>query len=158
MGFAEPVNSMNVSAPAFAEGKPIPVKYAYKGQNISPELHIENVPANAQSLVLIVDDPDSPSGLWTHWVVWNIPASTKVIVEGKLPQGAQQGKNSFGNFRYDGPVPPSGTHRYFFHVYALDVGLKLSADSDLGVLKKMLADKDRVLGTGETFGVYSASH
>src|ERR1019366_5496293 len=109
MGFAAPVYDVNISTPAFAQGKSIPAKYAYKGQNISPELRIGNVPANTRSMVLIVDDPDAPSGLWTHWLVWNLPADTTSIPEGKLPSGAIQGKNSFGRVRYDGPAPPRGT-------------------------------------------------
>jgi len=141
----------------------MPAKYAYKGQNLSPELRIGNVPANARSMVLIVDDPDAPAGLWTHWLVWNLPPNTTNIPEGKLPSGAIQGKNSFGNVRYDGPAPPSGTHRYFFRVYALDRMLSLSAGSDRAALVEAMnisapngIPNDHLLGTGETFGVYSA--
>src|ERR1700722_17517175 len=85
----------SVVAPAFAQGKPIPVRYAYAKQNKSPELRIAGLPTGARSLALIVDDPDSPSGLWTHWLVWNLPTDTTSIPEGKLPQDAIQGKNSF---------------------------------------------------------------
>lgn len=154
LGFAGPVNNMNISTPAFEQGKPMPARYAYKGQNISPEIRIGNVPANAKSLVLIVDDPDAPMGLWTHWLVWNLPPNTTDIPEGKLPSGARQGKNSFGNVRYDGPAPPSGTHRYFFRLYALDTTLSLSAGSDRAAL--LAAMEGHVVGTGEIFGVYSA--
>jgi Raf kinase inhibitor-like YbhB/YbcL family protein len=145
---------MTISSPAFAEGKPIPAKYAYKGQNISPELRIGNVPANAKSLALIVDDPDAPMGLWTHWLVWNLPANTTSIPEGKLPPDAREGKNSFGNVRYDGPAPPFGTHRYFFHLYALDTRLALPPGSDRAAL--LAAMQGHVVGSGETFRVYSA--
>jgi Raf kinase inhibitor-like YbhB/YbcL family protein len=155
IGFAGPVNNMNISAPAFAPGKAIPAQYAYKGQNISPELRIGNVPANARSLVLIVDDPDAPVGLWTHWLVWNLPATTTSIPESKLPPGAMQGKNSFGNVRYDGPAPPSGTHRYFFHLYALDTMLSLPAGSGRDALEQAM--NGHIVGSGETFGIYSAS-
>src|SRR5271163_2872144 len=106
-GFAQATNTISISAPAFAKGAPIPDAYALRGQNISPGLKIENVPANARTLVLIVDDPDSPSGLWTHWLVWNLPVSVTSLEDGKLPSQAVQGKNSFGHVRYDGPVPPS---------------------------------------------------
>jgi Raf kinase inhibitor-like YbhB/YbcL family protein len=147
---------MNVSAPAFAESKAIPTRYAYKGQNISPELRFGNIPVNARSLVLIVDDPDSPSGLWTHWLVWNLPVNTPSISEGKLPAAAVQGKNSFGHVRYDGPVPPSGTHRYFFRLYALDTMLSLPAGSGRAALLAAIAN-GHVVGKGETFGVYSAA-
>jgi Raf kinase inhibitor-like YbhB/YbcL family protein len=155
MGFAGPVNNVNISTPAFAPGKSMPALYAYKGQNISPELRIGNVPANTRSLALIVDDPDAPMGLWTHWLVWNLPADTASIPEGKLSSGARQGKNSFGNVRYDGPAPPSGTHRYFFRLYALDTTLALPSGSDRAVL--LAAMEGHVVGTGETFGVYSAA-
>jgi Raf kinase inhibitor-like YbhB/YbcL family protein len=155
MGFAGPVNNVNISTPAFAPGKPMPAAYAYKGQNISPEVRIGNVPANARSMVLIVDDPDAPSGLWTHWLVWNLPADTTSIPEGKLPAGAVQGKNSSGHVRYDGPAPPSGTHRYFFRLYALDTTLHLPSGSDRAAL--LAAMEGHVVGAGETFGVYSAA-
>ena len=155
MGLAEPVNMVSISAPAFAKGNPIPAQYAYKHENISPELRIANVPANARSLVLIVDDPDSPSGLWTHWLVWNVPPTTTDILEGKLPSGAIQGKNSFGHVCYDGPAPPSGTHRYFFHLYALDAALSLPGRSNRAALEKAMTG--HVISEGETMGLYSAS-
>ena len=151
MGFADPVK---ISAPAFAEGQPIPALYA-KAQNVSPKLRMGNVPSNARSLALIVDDPDSPSGLWTHWLVWNLPPGTTEIPEGKLPPDALQGKNSFGNVRYDGPAPPSGTHRYFFHLYALDASLVLPAGSDRATLEAAM--KGHLVSEGQTFGIYSAS-
>jgi Raf kinase inhibitor-like YbhB/YbcL family protein len=154
LGFAEPVNKMNISTPAFEPGKSMPARYAYKGQNLSPEVRIGNVPANARSLVLIVDDPDAPMGLWTHWLVWNLPAQTTSIPEGKLPAGAIQGRNSFAHVRYDGPAPPSGTHRYFFHLYALDSSPSLPEGADRAALEKAM--KGHIVGTGETFGVYSA--
>jgi Raf kinase inhibitor-like YbhB/YbcL family protein len=154
-GFVQADNSFTISSPDFRQGMPIPIKYGFHQQNISPELHVANVPANAKSLVLIVDDPDSPSGLWTHWLVWNLPANTTDIPEGKLPPEARQGKNSFGNFRYDGPAPPFGTHRYFFHLYALDTTLSLPAGSDRAALEQAM--NGHVVGEGETYGVYSAS-
>jgi Raf kinase inhibitor-like YbhB/YbcL family protein len=145
---------MNISTPAFAQGKSIPAQYAYKNQNISPELRIANVPPNARSLVLIVDDPDAPMGLWTHWLVWNLPVTTS-IPEGKLPPGAMQGRNSNGHVRYDGPAPPSGTHRYFFHLYALDRTLSLPAGSGRTVIEQAMSG--HIVGTSETFGVYAVS-
>ena len=155
IGFAGSVSDITISAPGFAAGQPIPARYSYKGKNASPELRISNVPANTKSLVLIVDDPDSPSGLWTHWLLWNIPATTTVIAEGKVPSGAVQGRNSFGNDHYDGPVPPSGTHRYFFRVYALGIKLSLPTGSERSVLETAM--RDYIIGAGETFGTYSAS-
>ena len=116
-----------ISSPAFEPGQPMPARFSFHGANVSPELRIENVPANAKSLLLVVDDPDAPAGLWTHWLVANIPVTTTVIDEGKTPDGAVVGKNSNGHTRYDGPKPPSGTHRYFFHLYALNHELKVSS-------------------------------
>jgi len=149
--------TISVSSPAFAQGAHLPSHCAYKGDNVSPELHIGNVPANAKSLVLIVDDPDSPSGLWTHWLVWNLSPTTTTIPEGKLPPDAREGKNSFGHDRYDGPAPPSGTHRYFFRIYALDEPFfpKFRTDSDRDAILAEI--KGHVIGKGETFGTYSAS-
>jgi Raf kinase inhibitor-like YbhB/YbcL family protein len=155
LGFAGTGPRFIISAPAFALGKPIPARYAHKGQNISPELRIENVPSNALSLVLIVDDPDAPMGLWTHWLVWNLPPDTTDIPEGKLPSAAREGKNSSGHVHYDGPAPPSGTHRYFFHLYALDTTLSLPTGSSRVALEQAM--NGHVVGTGETFGVYSAT-
>jgi Raf kinase inhibitor-like YbhB/YbcL family protein len=154
-GLAQAVAPVSISAPAFAQGQPIPDLYAYAKENISPELRIAKVPANAKSLVLIVDDPDAPSGLWTHWLVWNLSPKTTTVPEGKLPVGVVEGKNSFGHSHYDGPAPPSGTHRYFFHVYALDTILTLSAGSERTALQASM--NGHVLGQGETFGTYSAS-
>ncbi len=146
--------ALGISAPAFASGKPIPAQYAFAVKNISPELRIANVPANAKALALIADDPDAPAGLWTHWLVWNLPANTTSIPEGKLPPEAREGKNSNGHARYDGPAPPRGTgvHRYFFRLFALDVQLPLPAGSDRATLEAAM--KGHIVATGETFGIY----
>jgi hypothetical protein len=151
-GWADADNSFSLSSPAFRRGMPLPIKCGLHQQNISPELRIGNVPSNARSLVLIVDDPDAPAGLWTHWLVWNLPANTASIPEGKLPAGARQGKNSFGNTSYDGPAPPLGIHRYYFHLYALDTTLALPAGSNRGALEEAM--KGHVVGETETFGTY----
>jgi Raf kinase inhibitor-like YbhB/YbcL family protein len=151
-------DSFRISSPAFSNGKPMPARFAKKGGNLSPELHIAGVPSNAVSLVLIVDDPDAPSGLWTHWLLANIPPDTKVIAEGKVPAGAIQGKNSFGNARYDGPLPPSGTHRYFFHLYALDRKLDVATGFGRMALKSVdhpVSGKDS--NACEMYGTYSAN-
>jgi Raf kinase inhibitor-like YbhB/YbcL family protein len=145
-------DAFSISAPAFGTGKPMPTRCAFSDANVSPELRLANVPIRARSLVLIVDDPDAPSGLWTHWLVWNLSSATTVIPEGKLPPEAVEGKNSFGNVQYDGPAPPSGTHRYFFHLYALDTKLTLPAGSDRDALKAVM--EGHVVGKAETFGTY----
>src|SRR5207245_4867474 len=105
---------MKISSSAFQEGGTIPEKFSKNGQNVSPELRIEGTPAEAKSLALIVDDPDAPVGLFTHWLVWNIDPKTTQIAEDSVPKGAVQGKNDFPGQRYDGTYPPSGAHRYYF--------------------------------------------
>jgi len=153
-GWAWAGDPFTISAPAFAQGKPIPPQYARKGQNISPELQIAHVPATAHSLVLICDDPDAPVGLWTHWLVWNLSAETTSIPEEKLPPNARVGTNSFHEARYDGPEPPpgSGIHRYFFRLYALDTTLTLPTGSDRATL--LAAMNGHIVGITETFGIY----
>lgn len=145
---------MSISSPEFAQGQPMPAKYAMRSGDKSPQLLIGSVPVNATTLVLIVDDPDAPAGLWTHWLLWNIAAHQAVIDEGKVPEGAIQGTNSFGNARYDGPAPPSGTHRYFFHIYALDSNLTI----DPGAPRDQVdaAMKGHVIGHAEFYGTYAA--
>ena len=148
-------NYMTISSPDFAGGQPMPKWSADKGENRSPQLLIGSIPLNAKSLVLIVDDPDALAGLWTHWLLWNIPPGKVVLDEGQVPREAVQGKNSFGRTRYDGPAPPSGTHRYYFHVYALDTKLSLVEGASRGELEGAM--KGHVVGSAEFFGTYSAS-
>ena len=136
--------------PDFDNGRIIPQKYSYHGGNRAPELRMINVPAATKSLVLIVDDPDSPSGLWTHWTVWNIPVPSYALDADKLPAGAVQGRNSFGHVGYDGPAPPSGTHRYFFRLYALDTILSLPEASSRSALDAAITG--HVIGGAEMFG------
>jgi hypothetical protein len=128
----------------------IPRKYTCDGQDVNPALTIENIPEQAKSLVLIVDDPDAPMGTWDHWLVWNIPPK-KTIGEHSVP-GAE-GLNSFGKHSYGGPCPPSGTHRYFFKVYALDTLLNIASNSTKKDMEKAM--KEHVLTKGELVGLYS---
>ena len=148
-------NTMTVTSPSFDEGKPIPGRFAYHSENHPPSLTFSKPPQGTKSLAVIVDDPDAPAGLWTHWVIWNIPASIHSIEENTVPSFALQGRNSFGNCRYDGPAPLSGTHRYFFHVYALDTVLPLPSGASRGKLEAAM--KDHVLAGAETYGTFSAS-
>jgi len=117
----------SLTSPDFAEGGAIPSRFTCEGQNISPTLEIAGVPAGAQSLVLIVEDPDAPAGTFTHWLVWNIPPGTTKIRGGAVPGNALQGTNDFGNAGYSGPCPPTGTHRYFFRLLALGSSPHLAA-------------------------------
>ena len=128
----------------------IPRKYTCDGENVNPPLYVREVPKETKSLVLIVDDPDAPSGTWEHWNVWNIPP-TKRIEENSIP--GVEGINDFGKHAYGGPCPPSGTHRYFFKVYALDNMLSLQVHSRKKDIEEAM--KDHVLAKGELVGVYT---
>jgi Raf kinase inhibitor-like YbhB/YbcL family protein len=120
---------MQLQSSAFGNNQSIPTKYTCDDGDINPPLSIADVPATAKSLALVVNDPDAPSVNWIHWLVWNIDPSTREITEGSVPEGATEGTNSFGKTSYGGPCPPSGTHRYFFNLYALDIVLDLSGDA-----------------------------
>jgi hypothetical protein len=115
---------MKIESSAFKNGASIPPRYAKQGDNVSPPLSISGVPPEARSLVLIMDDPDAPRGLFTHWVVFNIPP-VAWFAENEVPKGARVGKNSWGEAGYGGPQPPDREHRYFFRLYALDRMLDL---------------------------------
>lgn len=143
-----------ISSPAFNAGEAIPVRYTCDGNDISPALSFDNIPEQARSLALIVDDPDAPVGTWVHWVVWNIPAQTREIPENSVPNGAIQGKNSWNRNSYGGPCPPSGTHRYYFKCYALDIALTLLPSSTKAELEK--AVEGHVLAQGELMGTYKS--
>jgi Raf kinase inhibitor-like YbhB/YbcL family protein len=119
---------MKISSSALSDGGSIPAKYTCDGADTSPPLSIEGVPPAAKSLALIMDDPDAPSGTFDHWIVWNIDPKTIAIAEGKSPPGVV-GKNGFGKSGYGGPCPPSGEHRYYFKLYALDTTLNLPPSS-----------------------------
>ena len=124
-GFAR-AGGMKLDSPDFEDGKTIPARYTCQGLDISPRLTFSGVPAGAKSLTLVVEDPDAPGGTFTHWIVWNIPPKNMRLGEGgRAPEDAVEGTNDFGNVGYGGPCPPSGTHRYFFQLSALDTVLAL---------------------------------
>ena len=139
-----------VTSPVFYNNNMIPRKYTCDGDNVNPPLYVREVPKETKSLALIVDDPDAPSGTWEHWNVWNIPP-TKRIEENSVP--GVEGTNDFGKHAYGGPCPPSGTHRYFFKVYALDNMLSLQVHSKKKDIEEAM--KDHVLAKGELVGVYT---
>jgi Raf kinase inhibitor-like YbhB/YbcL family protein len=143
---------MKITSSAFQQEGNIPAKFTCDGGDASPGLHFEGVPPEAKSLVLIVDDPDAPSGLFTHWLIWNIDPKTIEIGENS-PPAAVQGKNDFGKSGYGGPCPPSGTHRYFFKVYALDQMLSLKAGGKRADLDRAM--KGHVVRQAELMGRYS---
>ena len=143
---------MKISSPAFEANQMIPPKYTCDGENINPPLQIADVPANTKSLILISDDPDAPMGTWVHWTMWNIPPETNEIGENSVPMGAVEGITSFGNKGYGGPCPPSGTHRYFFKLYALDAMLDLSQSAKASDIEKAM--KSHILDNSELIGLY----
>lgn len=121
-GMTSNQNSMKLTSTAFEHEGMIPAKYTCANGEMSPPLSISDVPEGTKSMVLIMDDPDAPMETWVHWIVGGIDPSVKEIEEGTIP-GTWEGKNSWGKNEYGGPCPPSGTHRYFFKLYALDIEL-----------------------------------
>jgi Raf kinase inhibitor-like YbhB/YbcL family protein len=150
--FAAGGAKMKITSSAFQEGGNIPSKFTCDGGDTSPPLQIAEVPSGAKSLVLIADDPDAPSGLFTHWAVWNISPQTNTIAEGSAPKGVQ-GTNDFGRSGYGGPCPPSGTHRYYFKVFALNRELDLPFGSKRGQLDAAM--KGHIVAQGQLMGRYA---
>jgi len=144
---------MKISSPAFQANALIPSKYTCDGPNINPPLKFEEVPSNAASLALIVDDPDAPAGIWVHWLLWNIDAKTQNIAENSVPNSSVQGKNDFDENSFGGPCPPSGTHHYAFKLYALDSMLSLPPSTNKSGLEKAM--KGHILAEAQLIGTYS---
>ena len=142
---------MKLTSTVFQNNAPIPSEYTCDGADLSPPLIISDVPPNAKSLILIMDDPDAPVGNWDHWVVFNIPPSANQLQKGKEPDGAA-GKNSWGKAGYGGPCPPSGTHRYFFKLYALDTELNLPEGSPKKDIEKEM--QGHIVAKAELMGIY----
>jgi Raf kinase inhibitor-like YbhB/YbcL family protein len=149
--------TIQVISSGFKEGEPIPAKYTCDGENVSPPVKWSNLPDNTKSLALICDDPDAPGGTWVHWVVYNIPPTVGELPEGivstkEILKGARQGFNDFKRIGYGGPCPPSGRHRYFFQLYALDKDLGLAS----GKTKKDLLEamEGHILAMGHLMGTY----
>jgi Raf kinase inhibitor-like YbhB/YbcL family protein len=149
---ATAMEKLTISSPAFGHEGNIPAKYTCDGMDVNPTLTIVNVPGGAKSLALIVDDPDAPAGTWVHWVVWNITPNTTEIREDSVPKGAIQGINDFRKHSYGGPCPPSGTHRYFFKLFALDALLNIRPDSRKQELEEAM--KGHILSQAEIIGLY----
>jgi len=153
--------AMVIRSERFAHEGAIPKQYTCEGRDVSPPLAWENVPPQAKSLVLIVDDPDAPDPAapkmtWVHWVLYNLPPDSKGLSEGvakaALPKGTEEGKNDWKRTGYGGPCPPIGRHRYFHKLYALDTVLSgLTAASKADVERAM---KGHVLASAELIGTY----
>lgn len=144
------IQNIKVFSSAFVANGSIPGKYTCNGMNVNPPLEFEGIPDEAESLVLIVDDPDAPMKTFTHWIVWNIEPVAK-IEEDSIP--GVEGINDFKKIGYGGPCPPSGTHRYFFRVYALDKNLDLKAGAGRKDLESEMIG--HIIAEGELMGKYS---
>ncbi len=150
--------ALTITSNAFAQNSSIPSKYTCDGADVSPPLAWADAPAGTKSFALIADDPDAPMGTWVHWVAWNIPAQSTGLEEGvdpsaALDDGTKQGISDFKKPGYGGPCPPSGTHRYFFKLYALDSTLNLPATANKANLEAVT--KGHVLAEAQLMGTYA---
>lgn len=143
---------MKLLSSSFEHNDMIPKVYSCKGSDISPELHWSEAPANVKSFCLLMDDPDAPVGDWVHWILTNIAPTTNQIVENSKPAEAIGGQNSWNKNIYGGPCPPSGTHRYFFKLYALDIMLDTKKNYSKSEL--LSAIKNHVLAQAELMGKF----
>lgn len=147
--------AFSLSSSDFQNNGFIPQIYTCHGSNINPQLSWSGEPSIAKSYILILSDPDAPSGVWYHWIIYNIPAGSHAISRAStiLPGSSIVLKNSWGNSRYDGPCPPSGTHHYWFTLYALNTTLNLSPDTTLPTLKSAM--KNKIVGVAKIMGKVS---
>ena len=148
---------IKVTSSAFVDGGMIPSKYTCDGSDISPPLRWEDEPLGTASIALICDDPDAPMGTFVHWVLYDLPPQVRELPEDfpddeTFPDGTRQGVTDFGKTGYGGPCPPSGTHRYFFKIYALDKKIDLAIVGDKEHL--LAAMKGHILGQGQLMGKY----
>ena len=148
--------SMKIESNAFQNGSEIPRKYGYKKDNVNPTLIIQDVPTDAKSLALIMDDPDAMGAVgkvWVHWVVWNIDPKTNEIKENSIPSNSIQGKTDFGEIAYGGPAPPDKEHTYVFKLYALDDKLSLDEGSTKSQLEEAM--ENHILAESKLEGKYA---
>jgi Raf kinase inhibitor-like YbhB/YbcL family protein len=150
--------SFDLTSAAFSPGETVPKKFTCDGPDVSPQLKWNNPPGNTQSFALIMDDPDAPAGTWVHWVLFDLPANARELLEGvakedQLSSGARHGRNDFGKVGYGGPCPPPGKpHRYFFKLYALDAKLGLKAGATKANVERAM--KGHILAQAELIGQY----
>src|SRR5882762_2072652 len=149
--------TIKVTSTAFNDGEMIPKKYTCDSENVSPPLAWAGVPANAKSIALIADDPDAPGKTWVHWVVYDLPTSVTSLPENvakaeQLPGGGKQGTNDFKKIGYGGPCPPSGTHRYYFKLYALNAETSLKPGATKEQLQQAMAGN--IIAQGQLLGRY----
>lgn len=148
---------IKITSSAFENEGMIPAKYTCDGADVSPPLQWENIPEGAKSIALICDDPDAPMGTFVHWVVFNLPTDARQLDENvpsekTLPNGAKQGTSDFGRIGYGGPCPPSGTHRHFFKMYALDAQVDLEPGASKSELLKAM--EGHIVAQGQLIGKY----
>ncbi len=146
---------MKIKSNAFENNGKIPSKYTADGQNINPDLEISEIPSQAKTIALIVDDPDAPAGTWTHWIVWNIQIDDNETIIQKDSIPGIQGQNNFGKNNWGGPAPPSGEHRYFFRAYALNSEINLREGDSRQQLEQSM--KGKITEKAELIGRYSRS-
>lgn len=147
---------MELSSPAFDDGEPIPDRYGYTAENVNPPLHIANVPDDAESLALVMDDPDAvqPAGkIWDHWTVWNVDPERREIPEDWDAEDAVEGENDFGDPGYGGPNPPDKPHTYEFKLYALDDEIPLGSGESKDELEEAI--EGHVLAQAELTGTFA---
>jgi len=133
------MGKLSITSSAFTSGGEIPKKYGYKNDNVSPPIKIRGIPSDANSLALIMDDPDAMKAVgrvWVHWVIWNIDPTISEISEGSLPSGSIEGKTDFGEIGYGGPAPPDKRHTYIFKLFALKRKLDLKKGSTKAQLEE----------------------
>ncbi len=142
---------LKISSPDFDDNKSIPIQFTCEGEDFAPTLTWQNVPNNTESFTLIMDDPDAPRGTWVHWLVFNMPANSRQLST-EIPEGAIEGVNTWGNSSYGGPCPPTGTHRYFFKLYALDTTLMLTKQATKQDLESAM--EGHILEQTQMIGLY----
>lgn len=154
------ISEFRLSSPAFQDGEPIPSRFSCDGVDTSPPMTWSNIPQGTASLALVVEDPDAPGGTWFHWIVYGLPLEIHELPEGiggqiQLGGLGETGTNSWGDRIYGGPCPPSGTHRYYFRLYALDQPLELQPGATMTEL--LDAIRGHILGQAVLSGTYSAN-
>lgn len=141
---------MIITSPAFANEQLMPSEFTCEGEGVNPPLNIAEVPPDAKSLMLIVDDPDAPTGLFTHWILWNIPPTVSFIDTDSVPAGAIEGENSLGDVGYTPPCPPTGVHHYVFHLFALSNSLSFKEGTDRvsveDAMQQYIIDRAEIVG------------
>lgn len=157
-GYSQTAPRMSLSSNVFSNGQPIPTAYTCNGNNTSPPLKWSHVPHNAKSLALTVIDVDAPGGHFVHWVVYNMPVNktgleTNIAPQPQLPDGTEQGKNGAGSVGYHGPCPPSGTHHYYFRLYALNNKPNLPPGASEGQVQQAI--RGHLVGQAQLIGTYA---